>query len=75
VGRGLRPALRGLVAVGECLLAIALVLPGWSAAAQTTTNVSATTTTPVPTSEANEEGWSFSASVNTYIVPEGDDYA
>ena len=57
---------------------------GWSAAAQSTTNVRAATTTtvltatntiPVPTKEANEEAWSFSASVNTYIVPEGDDYA
>ncbi len=81
--RGLRPALRGLVAIEECLLAITLVLPGCIAAAQTTTNVSATTTTvltdtntvPVPTREANEEAWSFSASVNTYIVPEDDDYA
>ena len=59
-------------------MATTLILVGWSAAAQTTTSLSVTPTTnatPSLTKEPNEEAWSFSASVNTYIVPDGDDYA
>jgi hypothetical protein len=48
--------------------------------AQETTNVStitsvATNDTPASAWEPAERDWSFSASVYTYIVPEGDDYA
>jgi hypothetical protein len=70
----------------EFLLAITLLLAGCSAAAPSATNMSvamttnatvltATNTTPVRTTEAAENAWSFSASVYTHIVPEGDDYA
>jgi hypothetical protein len=58
-----------------CMMAV-LNLAAGQASAQTASAASATTTTnPPPELEAAEPKWTFSASVETYVIPDGQDYA
>jgi hypothetical protein len=58
-------------------LAIVVLVAGDCALAQAAMNASASTTTnttPSLTKETDEKAWSFSASFNTYIVPDSREY-
>jgi hypothetical protein len=59
------------------VMAMAVVLAGENAPAQTATNTpvsAATNTTPALTREAGGKAWAFSVSAYTYIVPDSRDY-
>ena len=58
-------------------IAISVILQCFNTPAQDATNAVslATNTSPAVTNEAGKKAWSFSASVSTYIVPDGRDYA
>lgn len=58
-----------------CIVAVLSLAAGQASGQTASMDAQTTTTNPPPKLETAEPKWSFSAEVDTYVVPEGQDYA